>query len=68
MNRDNQTFEDFIDSIPEHILIPLKEKYDIDFKKYWTSGTNPPKFGIISMGEFRNRLKNIDFYKKYGLQ
>lgn len=62
----SKTFRRFIDSTPEEELLILKKKYDESFIKYWTSGDNPPKFQPISLNEFRKRLKQLWFYKKYG--
>ena len=53
-------------NLSETQLIKLKERYDKDFIKYWTAGHNPPKFNPISMEEFKERLKNPDFFEKYG--
>lgn len=54
--------------ITEEEFLVLKLRYDLDYKKYWTYGENPPKYGIISMDEFKKRLKNStpEFFKKYG--
>lgn len=54
--------------LTEEDLLVLKKKYDADYDNYWTSKNKPPKFGHISMEEFKKRLRNssIDFFKKYG--
>lgn len=54
--------------LTEEDLLELKKKYDTDYDNYWTSKNKHPKFGHISMEEFKKRLKNssIDFFKKYG--
>lgn len=54
--------------LTEDDLLVLKKKYDTDYDNYWTSKSKPPKFGHISMEEFKKRLKNssIDFFLKYG--
>lgn len=69
----NEKFINFIISegyskLTEEDLLVLKKKYDTDYDNYWTSKNKPPKFGHISMEEFKKRLKNssIDFFKKYG--
>lgn len=56
------------EKITEKEFLILKKRYDEDFTKYWTYGKNPPKYGIISMDEFKKRLKNStpEFFKKYG--
>lgn len=56
------------DKITEEEFLILKQRYDKDYKKYWTHSNNPPKYGIISMDEFKKRLKNstTEFFKKYG--
>lgn len=48
--------------ISESQLIILKGKYYKDFIKYWTAGSKPPKFNPISMGEFKKRLENQEFF------
>lgn len=52
--------------ISEEQLVKLKKRYDEDFIRYWTAGNNPPKFRTFPMEEFKNRLKNQGFFKKYG--
>jgi hypothetical protein len=54
--------------LTEEDLLVLKKKYDADYDNYWTSKNKAPKFGHISMEEFKKRLRNssIDFFKKYG--
>jgi hypothetical protein len=52
--------------ISEEQLVNLKKRYDEDFVRYWTAEGKPPKFRPISMGEFKNRLKKPDFFKKFG--
>ena len=47
-------------------LLLLKKKYDIDYLQYWTAGNKPPKFGPITMEEFRERLKKPQFFEIYG--
>lgn len=56
------------ETITDEEFLILKKRYDEDFTKYWTYGKNPPKYGIISMDEFKKRLKNStpEFFKKYG--
>lgn len=56
------------DKITEGDFLILKQRYDEDFKKHWTHSNNPPKYGIISMDEFKKRLINStpEFFKKYG--
>lgn len=55
-------------NLTDNDFIILKSRYDTEFEKYWTYGNNSPKFNIISMEEFKQRLKKspIDFFKKYG--
>ena len=55
-----------LNKIPESQLIKLKERYDKDFTKYWTAGNKPPKFKVISLFEFKKRLKKPEFFEKYG--
>ena len=55
-----------IAKISKEQLVNLKKRYDEDFVRYWTAGSKPPKFRPISMGEFKNRLKNTDFFEKFG--
>jgi hypothetical protein len=54
--------------LTEEDLLELKQKYDTDYDNYWTSKNKPPKFGHISLEEFKKRLKNssVDFFLKYG--
>jgi len=47
-------------------LLLLKKQYDIDYLQYWTAGNKPPKFGPITMEEFRERLKKPEFFEEYG--
>ena len=48
-------------------LISLKEKYDKAFIKYWSStGSDFPKFKPVSLETFIMRLRNKDFFEKYG--
>lgn len=56
------------EKITEEEFLILKQKYDMNYKKYWTHGNNPPKYAIISMDEFKKRLLNStpEFFKKYG--
>lgn len=64
----NSIISEEYSKLTDEDLLVLKKKYDADFANYWTSKNKPPKFGHISMGEFKKRLKNssIDFFKKYG--
>lgn len=65
-NESLDIFKRFIDSIPDNELILLKENYDKAFSNYWSSKNNPPKFQPIRLCEFRERLKEIWFFKKHG--
>jgi hypothetical protein len=49
-------------------FIILKSRYDNEYQKYWTYRNNPPKFNVISMEEFKQRLIKYPtyFFKKYG--
>jgi hypothetical protein len=47
-------------------LLLLKKQYDIDYLQYWIAGNKPPKFGPITMEEFRERLKQPEFFEIYG--
>lgn len=71
MELDEMTNNDLLkkyEKIRNEDFLILKGRYDEDYKKYWTYGNNSPKYGIISMDEFKKRLKNStpDFFKKYG--
>lgn len=64
----NSIISEEYSKLTDEDLLVLKKKYDADFANYWSSKNNPPKFGNISMEEFKKRLKNssIDFFVKYG--
>lgn len=47
-------------------LIDLKDRYDRDFIKYWSSRGGSPKFNPVSLKEFVERLRNRNFFDKFG--
>ena len=59
--------KDFEKKISEHELQILKERYDKEISKNWTSRDKPPRHALISMKEFKKRLiENPTFFEKYG--
>lgn len=59
--------KDLDKKISAHELRILKEQYDKDFSKNWTSGDKTSRPALISMEEFKRRLKeDPTFFEKYG--
>lgn len=60
-------YKKILSSIRVDELIDCKMKYDKAFIKYWSArGRGNSKFQPISLEEFKERLRNKDFFEKYG--